>query len=234
MNKKKYFVGAKYQSLKQKNEPRLDAGERLFGRWKISTSFKERSFENEALITKQVHSGNIVKSNHLQLSEVEADGIVLSSEATDRIGIYTADCMPVVIMTDKVAIALHVSRKSIVNGLMDNAMSFILPTEVNYVYVGSHICEYHFSFDEEDYMIRKFRYRFPEAVHFHKGLMYLSLKKALLHFFDEWQINKERVNYDGRCTYEMLDLPSYRPWKQEGAVGELGRILTIVEYQAIT
>ena len=131
-------------------------------------------------------------------------------------------------------ISLHVSRKSIVNGLMDNVMSFINPTEVNHVYVGPHICEYHFSFDEEDHMVRKFRRRFPEAIHFHKGLLYLSLKKALLHFFEEWQINKERVTFDGRCTFEMLDLPSYRLWKKEGESGELGRIVTVVEHQTNT
>lgn len=234
MNMKKYFVGANYQSLKQKNEPQLDAGERLFGKWKVTTSVDKIIAGREVLTAKQMHGGNIVKSKRLEAGEIEADGIVLGLDTTSRIGIYTADCMPVTIMTDSVAIGLHVSRKSIVNGLLDNVMSFIAPVDVNYIYVGPHICEFHFSFNEEDYMIRRFRYRFPEAVHFHKGLMYLSLKKALLHFLDDWQINKERITYDGRCTYEMLDLPSYRQWKQAGEVDELGRILTVVERQIIT
>jgi|GEM_PF-2457351 copper oxidase (laccase) domain-containing protein len=228
---KKYFVGENYQSIKQAAKPQLNEGERLFGHWKITTATNDKLSENEALVAKQIHSGNIVKSNHLDLSKVEADGIILKSDSTDKIGIYTADCVPVVIMTDDAAIALHVSRKSIVSGLMDNVMSFIAPTDVNQVYIGPHICEYHFSFDEEDFMIRKFRHRFPAAIHFHKGLLYLSLKKALLHFFDEWKINKEKITFDGRCNYEMLDLPSYRQWKQSGEEGELGRILTIVERQ---
>lgn len=229
MNKKKYFVGAKYQSIRQDNEACVSVDERLFGQWKITTSVEKIVTGREILTARQVHGGNVVRDKHLELGEMEADGIILGSESTNRIGIKTADCMPVIIMTDTEAIGLHVSRKSIVNGLLDNVMSVIAPLEVNRIFVGPHLCEYHFSFNEEDYMIRRFRYRFPEAVHFHKGLMYLSLKKALVHFLDDWQINKERVVYDGRCTYEMLDLPSYRQWKQEGEVGELGRMLTVVE-----
>lgn len=229
MNKKKYFVGANYQSTRQSSDDQLNVDERLFGKWKIITTAEKIISGREILTARQVHGGNVVRDTHLESGEMEADGIILGSDSTNRIGIKTADCVPVIIMTDGVAIGLHVSRKSIVNGLLDNVMSFITPVEVNHIYVGPHICEYHFSFNEESYMIRRFRYRFPEAVHFHKGFLYLSLKKALLHFFDDWQINKERVTYDGRCTYEMLNLPSYRQWKQEGETDELGRILTVIE-----
>jgi len=177
---------------------------------------------------KQIHSGNIYSVEEAAVVIKEGDGLLLKEEGKAA-GIKTADCAPVVIMTDEKAIALHVSRKSIVNGLMDNVLSFVSPTEITHVYIGPHICEYHFDFKDEDYMVRRFRSRFPRAAHLHRGVMYLSLEKAIRYFLDEWQVHAQRIESDGRCTVEMLGLPSYKRWLSEGKEGEMGIMMTVVE-----
>lgn len=143
-------------------------------------------------------------------------------------GIRTADCAPVVIMTETKAVALHVSRMTLVNGQMDNVLNYLEPKEIDYIYVGPHICEYHFSFIREEYMLRRFRLRFGRATHWHHGSIYLSFKTALQYFFNDWEVHPNKIYYDGRCMYEMLTLPSERRRLDTGQADQVKRLITTV------
>lgn len=198
-----------------------------FGLWRIEEILETISTA-KILTVKQIHGGNIARAEQVVPKETEADGILLGSEVGAIAGIRTADCAPVVIMTETKAVALHVSRKTLVNGLMDNVLNYLEPKEIDYIYVGPHICEYHFSFIREEYMIRRFRLRFGRATHWHHGSIYLSLKTALQYFFQDWEVHPKKIYYDGRCTYEMLTLPSYRRELDTGRADKDKRLITCV------
>lgn len=163
----------------------------------------------------QVHGGNIADTGALSDGSVDADGVLIKDTSTAAL-IRTADCAPVAVTTEATALLLHISRKTVIHGLFDNLLTYVEPTDITHVHVGPHICEYHFRFDEEGPDLRRLRYRYPEAVHFHKGMIHVSLRKIIDHTRKEMGIHEERVTYDGRCTYEHEDLPSYRRMFDQG------------------
>lgn len=219
----------KWPSIKQ-GVPQTENAEengKDFGLWRIE-EILENINPGKILTVKQIHGGNIARAEQVVPRETEADGILLRSDDGAIAGISTADCAPVVIMTEAKAVALHVSRKTLVNGQMDNVLNYLEPKEIDYIYVGPHICEYHFSFVREEYMLRRFRMRFGRATHWHHGSIYLSLKTALQYFFNDWDVHPNKIYYDGRCTYEMLTLPSYRRRLDTGQADKVKSLLTTV------
>lgn len=230
MKNKEFIAAAKSLSSNRHTKQNTTLNEKFLGQWKITLLNQANFSASNILTANQVHGGNIVSADILKQNKIDADGITLEQKDNTKVGVYTADCAPVVITTDRLATALHISRKSIINGLMENVLTTIKPSEINWVYIGLHICEYHFNFDQENTDIRRFRNKFPQATHFHKGNLYFSLTKAIQHYLTDWQVHKDKIIRDGRCTYEMLDLPSYRQWKQAGKPGnKLPTMLTVLE-----
>ncbi len=197
------------------------------GRWTLLTTTQPVKFDSHTVQSKLIHSGNIIPAENLGQQSLPADGIIINS-VSYRAVIHTADCVPLLVTSENQAALLHLSRKSIVNGLLDNLTTFIAPKDIDHIHVGPHICEFHFDFTDEDLFVRHFRSRWPQAAHFYKGKLYLSLKKAMQTFFDEWQVHPGRISYDGRCTYENLSLPSYRRHNANGDKEKLGSLYTIV------
>lgn len=192
---------------------------------------------------RQVHGGNIARASWLTplfrggdagaaQPAAEADGVVLDA-LTVKARISTADCAAVALLGDTLGVLLHVSRKTLIHGLFENAFSYLTPQDVSYVYVGPHICEFHFSFEREAADLKQFRIRFPQAVHFHQQRLHLSLRAALERVFRDHEIHQRRVTWDGRCTFEHEDLPSYRRLLAQGLpVHSLPALWTVVWREA--
>lgn len=199
-------------NLKMKTSPYISYKEKLrLGRWLIAVILPGEGSDESVLYPKQIHGGNIVDVETLKTGKSAADG-VLVEEMGVRAGVITADCAPVIIVSDNKAIVLHVSRKSIMHGLLENVTTYISPSEIDHIYIGPHVCRVHLNFTEEGEELKGFRYKFPEAIRFHRGVIYLSLRRALNEIFNTWQVHPDKIVEDGRCTYEQLDLPSYRRW----------------------
>lgn len=196
------------------------------GNWRVTTQAPEFGLPELVLFPDQIHGGNIVEVEKLAQGKVSADGVVLKRDSVAG-GVQTADCAPVTIVSDETAVVLHVSRKTLVRGLLANATTYIAPSSIDHIFIGPHICEYHFGFEEEDESLRQLRYHYPKAFHFHKGKLYLSMHQALKSVFDEWQVHPDKIIGDGRCTYEQLQMPSYRRWLEGGREGKLTTIRTI-------
>jgi polyphenol oxidase len=199
----------------------------VLGPWHVLVVTPDMPLSGTVLIPQQVHGGNIVRAIDLTRGVLPGDGVVVEEPGV-MVGISTADCVPMIITSDRRALALHISRKTLVHGLLDNALTYINPAEINHIYLGPHICEYHFGFGEEGSLLRQFRYRYPTAVHFHKGLEYLSLRKALQATLREWDIHQDKIYEDGRCTFEHPELPSYRRFTQAKAASSLQALRIVV------
>ena len=165
------------------------------------------------------HGGHIARSVELRgaRKDAQADGVYVKL-ATLRewrdfngIGVSTADCLPLVLLTEKEALGLHVSRKTLINGLLDNVSSFIDPVDVTNVYIGPHICPEHFTFEWEGAEITRFAEKFPDAAEQDEaGIWSLSTRDAVQHYLDEWKIDESLIEEDTRCTLEASELASYR------------------------
>lgn len=203
----------------------------VLGNWRVDILLPGTEERQPIFYPRQIHGGNILPGESLMRQELPADGVWLRGTATAG-GVKTADCAPVVIVTEEAAVVLHVSRKSIVRGLLQNTLTHIAVKDIDHIFIGPHICEYHFSFDEEDELLRQFRYQYPKAVHFHKGKLYLSLRRALMNVFENWQVHPSKISEDGRCTYEQLTMPSHRRRMDNGEEGKLPLLKTIVWREA--
>jgi len=194
-----------------------------FGPWQV---LLRSGLPDGCAAVRQVHGGSIVPA-HSALPEMPADGVFVGD--TSAAAVATADCMPLVMVSATAAVVLHVSRKTLIHGLLENAFSYIPPREIDHIFAGPHICEYHFSFEREGAELKRFREVYPRAVHFHGGRLHVSLRASLEHVLQERGIHPQRVVFDGRCTYEQLTLPSYRRWQDTGKSGELEHLWTVVK-----
>lgn len=171
---------------------------------------------------RQVHGSTIISAD----GSGPADGIFITNP-NNEVGIKTADCMPLVLLGEGSALALHVSRKTLVAGILDQVPKYIQPNEIKKIYIGPHICAEHFTFEWEGQGIANFRRQFPQAVTKKDGVLHLSLLKAVRQYFNSWGI-APTMEEDGRCTFEDQGLPSYKRWLLQGKPGELEQLITLV------
>lgn len=195
------------------------------GSWSIETHVGAKT-PTGVLAAEQIHCGRIARVTELP---VAADGIVVTPK-DPAVAIRTADCLPIVLLSERVALLLHVSRKTLVEGLLDVAPTFLPPATITNAYIGAHICPEHFSFETFGPEIKAFAKKFPAAVTRQGEVVHLSLDIALDHYLKSWGVSESVIKRDKRCTFEDASLPSYRRRLQSGE--PYARIDTIVRFSA--
>ena len=148
------------------------------------------SLKRGITLIKQVHGIDIVrvtkkkayikdKSIPLHLSEdfllldIKGDGIY-TEEKSLPVGIYTADCLPLILTDNKSFILLlHCGWRGIYRGIIEKGLSFLLSNKkkANYLILGPAIEDCCFIFEDKE---SKFH---PSSFRKYKGKTYLSLKK---------------------------------------------------------
>lgn len=190
------------------------------GTWRVEVAVGKTP--QGVVLSKQVHGRRIATAESLQHTDREADGIEMKKNSPAA-AIYTADCLPLVIAGETTALALHVSRKSVVAGLLDEA-AINLPENIQGAYLGPYICAKHLIMewlgDEVHELIR----RWPEAV-IKNQAWHISLEKIVRQYLTEWGVPEDKIQKDGRCTYETLELASR---KRLGSAPLQSHIFTIV------
>lgn len=159
------------------------------------------------ITAKQVHGGGLVDVSVAQQRDVEADALLLRDEPT-TIAVYTADCLPLILIGEEVAVALHVSRKTILQRQLEQAAEVM--GKILLAYVGPHICADHFTFSYVGDELRQLQQQYPDACYINKtGLVSVSLL-TIVRGFLEAHIASSAMHIDQRCTWEDRGLPSYR------------------------
>ena len=176
--------------------------------WRIEAALLSTVSANVRRV-KQVHGNTIVWAEDIT-PETAADGIVARTGFPDPFLIRTADCLPLVLTTPDTACALHVSRKSLVAGLLEQVPNYLNLAEIDTVYIGPHVCEEHFIFEKIGPEIEAFRQKFPFACRQSTAGLHVSLKKVVEEYLKQWGVKKGMVSFDTRCTFEAAELPSYR------------------------
>ncbi len=182
--------------------------------WEVKTSLLSE-VPTDVIQINQKHTGHIIWA-HEAATQSPADGIAVRSTSGQSICIRTADCLPLVLVTPAVICALHVSRKSLIAGLLESVPNYADTNTLEKVYIGPHICADHFVFEHEGPDIAKFAEQYPFACHKSTVGLHLSLHDVVEKYLERWRVNTNIIVRDGRCTFEAVELPSYRRSLQEG------------------
>lgn len=153
---------------------------------------------------------------------------IIGTPSSRPVGAYTADCLPLVLTTDTKAFAIHISRHTLTAGILEELTKSIGSEEIRNTYIGPHICQNCFVFEEKGEGILQFEKVFPHAVHEDASGTHISLISVIQKYLDEQGLDTSAIIQDNRCTFETLDLPSYRRWRAKGENGVFTRFITAV------
>lgn len=190
------------------------------GNWEIALNP-----EYPVSLARQVHGNMIVHATSCEHAVIQADGVT-GTQFDGAFGVHTADCLPLVVITDTQAAVLHISRHTLVAGILDTLTELLGKEPIRTAYIGQHICENCFVFEEKGEGIAQFEKLFPYAVKHNSSGTHLSLRSVILHYLKDIP----SITEDSRCTFETQELPSYRRWRKEGSVGDFPRMVTSVRF----
>ena len=172
------------------------------------------------VLVRQVHGSNVrvVCGKDRGMVIEDCDGLI-TNEQNIMLGIFTADCMPVLMVSkDKsVKAAVHAGWKGLAAGILQNALKafkekFGVEAENISAYIGPHIGECCYEVGDE---LRKF---FAEEIN--KGR--LNLSKAAVRILEKEGVKE--IYASGLCSFCRQDLFfSYRKDKTEK------RMITVVK-----
>ena len=197
----------------------------------LNAIIEEFEVEEVAYI-RQVHSSTIhVLSNDDIKDFIEKEGdAIITSKTNTAIGVFTADCVPVIIVDDVkgVVAAIHSGWRGTISSITKKtieAMNREYNTEYKdvKVYIGPHIrkCCYEVSQELKETFLEETR--IPEEVLFDGRR--LSLEECILKDIREIGVLEENIYTLNLCTYcnEDIKLHSYRK-----SNGDYGRLFSFV------
>lgn len=177
--------------------------------WKITTDLVSR-IPATTLQVRQTHGGRIVWASKQLSIHACADGIAADREFSWPFMITTADCVPLVLTARTTVCAVHVSRKTVLSGLLHHVPEFIPPPLITDLWIGPHICAEHFVFARRGEEITAFQQAHAYACQETAAGLSLSLEAVIDRYIEEWGVQEKTITRDNRCTYETPELPSYR------------------------
>ncbi|MGL4847975.1 MAG: peptidoglycan editing factor PgeF [Clostridium sp.] len=178
----------------------------------------------EIFYLKQIHSDIVYVCNKEEdFNEQEGDGII-TAEKNAMIGVFTADCVPIIIKSGDVIAAIHSGWKGTIKGIVYETLlkieeNFGMIKEEVEVYIGPHIKKCCYEISEE--LKEKF---LVETNIVEKELFdgrNLSMEKVIERDCLKFGVKENKIFNLDLCTYctDEIKLHSYR--KSSGAYGRL-------------
>jgi YfiH family protein len=132
-------------------------------------NLKDRAMRDDFLISQNLKPGNLVLADQVHSANIEVvescngdsfidncDGLITSDKSI-MLGVFTADCVPLLITNGLIKAAIHAGWKGTYLGIIENAIGifknkFFVNIKDIEVYIGPHIrsCCYEVSKDFED------------------------------------------------------------------------------------
>ena len=169
----------------------------------------------------QVH-GNAVEviSQHLDASPT-CDALVTTVPGI-TLAVLTADCIPLLLASEKVVAAVHVGRRGLVNGVAIKTIEKMRELGASSIsaHIGPSICGTCYEVDERT---------FNEVIALHplaasrtsQGTLALDLPRALVEVLEQFSLSS---TIELRCTMEDPNLFSYRKSQRTGRQAGLIRL----------
>lgn len=191
-------------------------------------SLKKEFYVNDVAYVKQIHSDIIYEYNDNTKENFinnEGDGIITNVKNT-IIGVFTADCVPVIIVDkkNKVSAAVHSGWRGTISSITKKTIQKMIDdysSNVNdiEVYIGPHIRKCCYEVSEE------LKQRFVEETKIPEDVLFnnrnLSMEECILKDLRELNVPENSINSIDLCTYcsNEIRLHSYR--KSDGAYGRM-------------
>lgn len=193
-------------------------------------SIKEDFDLEEVIYINQIHSDVVYKYEKYDKDLIykEGDAIITNAENT-AIGVFTADCVPIIIIDDNNNMAaIHSGWKGTYNSIVLKTLEKMkkeFDSDINSikVFIGPHIrkCCYEVSLELKEKFLNKTKIK--ENILFNERK--LSLEECILKDIRSFNIKEESIFSLSLCTHceEDIKLFSYRK-----SVGTYGRLFSFV------
>lgn len=155
----------------------------------------------ELIDVHQIHSHLIVEFNGQVLADQQADGILFSKEHRGlSFGIKTADCLPILLIGEKVAI-IHAGWRGLATGILSRAE--LKEVHFTQAYIGPSIYSYEVQ--------PSFKQYFPNSTCFKRkeDRIYFDLQGEAQNQLKN-HYNRIKVYQSHICTFSKADYNSYR------------------------
>lgn len=177
-------------------------------------------------LLRQVHGNKVIEVSSDTFSDLyfsEGDGL-FTGESDLALGIFTADCFPVLLAGKKHIAALHCGWRSLNSCIIENALEcFIKKNDFPcYAYVGPGICQN--CYEVKSDMINKLDKRYcPESVVIHEnsGKYRLNLKKLVENALKLNNIGNRHFAGESTCCSDMF-------YSHRRDAGTTGRMLSVI------
>lgn len=190
--------------------------EHTYDAWRVVIARRDELGEPVLTPARQVHGAVILSAAQRAGGDTTpADGIVVAL-GDPLAGVTTADCLPLVVLTPTQALVLHVSRKTVLAGQLEQAPKCINVDKITHAIIGPHICAEHFSFAWQGEEVQAFARQYPEAVRQSEAGLHLSLQSIVEHALATWGVRSDQIVHHASCTVEDEVWPSYRAMVDRG------------------
>lgn len=166
-------------------------------------------FSNQNIwFVNQVHGNNVVSADGLSPDEtynISADGIYSTTPGV-IVGVYVADCVPLLLASRNMVAAIHCGWRSIVNGIVSNAISKFIENGVNpdeiYAATGAGIGKCCFEtgpevanlFKNSGYGDHIYDGKNPEK-------SYIDLQGIIFNQLKTENISEDKISISSECTF---------------------------------
>lgn len=195
-------------------------GKYRLGDWLVKVQLASIS-DTDIVRVSQEHGVRIIAAG----DSGPADGLITDSHGS-AVGISTADCLPLVVVTPDNALALHVSRKTLIAGQLDQVPAHFKVANITHAFIGSHICSRHFTFDFAGPDIAAYLQRWPQA-DVSQLPVHLDLATVVTSYLTTWRVPPDKIVRSNNCTFEQAGLPSYRRFLRGGQKLQDGIITSV-------
>jgi polyphenol oxidase len=178
----------------------------------------------EVVKAKQVHSANVVDAREAKIKTIEADGLISIDEQLP-VGIYTADCVPILIACTKgqAVAAVHAGWRGAVAKIVHAAIAALEKRNVQRstlrFALGPSISLD--AFEVGDEVIEAARAsldgRAPPAVRWDNGKYHLDLRALLVEQLQSLDIPRPHIELTGGCT--LIESGLYHSYRRDHAGG---------------
>lgn len=190
-------------------------------------SIKNEFRLQDVIYLNQIHSDKayIYDESYTNIKEEEGDSLI-TNELNVAIGVFTADCVPIIIADEKsnVIAAIHSGWKGTYNSIVLKTLSkieegFNINKNETKVFIGPHIrkCCYEVSEELKEKFLLKTKIDEYKLFDGRK----LSMQECILNDIRKFGINEDNIYSLNLCTHCERDTKLYSYRKSEGTYGRL-------------
>ncbi|MEG0773274.1 peptidoglycan editing factor PgeF [Clostridium sp.] len=173
----------------------------------------------------QIHSAIVhIFENNKEVINSEGDGIITSNTNT-AIGVFTADCVPVILVdkAKRIISAVHSGWRGTYDNIVGKTVNMMKETyncnpEEMKIYIGPHNRECCYEVSEE--LIHKFNTNPLFKGKISQGRM-LSLEKCIKIELLNENVKEENINFTRQCTFCSKDLTFFSYRREEEKEGRM-------------